>query len=102
MLDNRVEINLMHVNMAKKLQIPITKLNYRQMSSANKLKSQFIGIAENILVSISSLEYWVLFFVISGEVNNPYILEQLFKVQSLLKFKHLVDRLAEVIIYSVD
>ena len=72
------------------------------MSSANKSKSQFIGITENILVSMDSLEYQVPFFMILGEVNNPCVLEWLFKIQFLLKFKYLIDESAKVTIYLVD
>ena len=47
MLDNGAEINLMHLDLAVQLGLIITTLNHRQLSSANKSKLKFIGIAEN-------------------------------------------------------
>ena len=54
MLDNRVEINMMHSSIAAKLGLVVTQLNHGLIISANQLKSKFLGIAEDIPVTVSS------------------------------------------------
>ena len=50
------------------------------MTSANQLKSKFLGIVEDTPVSVGSFQYQVLFFVVEGWVSYNYVLEQPFKV----------------------
>lgn len=57
MLNNGVEINMIHSSIAAKLGLVVTQLNHRLMTSTNQLKSKFLGIVEDTPVSISSFQY---------------------------------------------
>ena len=82
MLDNEAEINLMHLDLAVKLGLIITILNYRQLLSANKLKLKFMGIAENTPVWIKRFYYNILFFIMDRAVTQNYMLKRFFKMQA--------------------
>ena len=86
MLDNRAEINLIHLDLAVQLGLTITILNYRQLLSANKLKLKFIKITENTSVQIRRFYYNVSFFVVDGAVTQDYMLGRPFKVQALVGY----------------
>ena len=102
MLDNEAEINLMHLDLAVKLGLIITILNYEQLLSANKLKSKFVGIAENTSVWIKRFHYNVLFFVMDGAVTQDYMLRRPFKMQALVGYQNEQDRLVTVSFISTD
>ena len=88
MLDNEAEINLMHLDLAVKLGLMIIILNYRQLSSANKLKSKFIEIVENTPVWIRGFHYNILFFVVDEAVTQDCMLERPFKIQALVGYQN--------------
>ena len=100
MLDNRAEINLIHLDLAVQLGLTITILNYRQLLSANKLK--FIKITENTSVQIGGFYYNVLFFVMDGAVTQDYMLGRPFKIQALVGYQNEQDRSVTVSFTSTD
>ena len=102
MLDNRAEINLIHLDLAVQLGLTITILNYRQLLSANKLKLKFIKITENTSVQIGGFYYNVLFFVMDGAVTQDYMLGRPFKIQALVGYQNEQDRSVTVSFTSTD
>ena len=67
-LDNKAEINILHLNLTVKLGLIVTIFNHRYLTSANKLKSKFIGIVKNTLIWVGGFYYKALFFVINGKI----------------------------------
>lgn len=57
MLDNGVEINIIHSVMTAKLGLTVTQLNHRMMMNANQSKSKFLGIAEDTPINIGGFCY---------------------------------------------
>ena len=57
MLNNRVEINVMHSTLAAKLGLVVTQLNYKLIISANQSKLKFLGIVEDTPVMVESFQY---------------------------------------------
>lgn len=102
MLNNGVEINMIHSSIAAKLGLVVTQLNHRLMTSTNQLKSKFLGIVEDTPVSISSFQYWVPFFMVEGWVSHNYILRQPFKVQTLLGYQYKENGSVTVTMKSPD
>ena len=87
-LNNKAEINLIYLDLAVKLGLIIIILNYRQLSSANKLKSKFIEIVENTPVWIRGFHYNILFFVVDEAVTQDCMLERSFKIQALVGYQN--------------
>ena len=54
MLDNRVEINIMHSLMTAKLGLVMIQLNHRLIISTNQSKSKFLGIVKDTPVLVGS------------------------------------------------
>ena len=81
-LNNKAEINLIYLDLAVKLGLIIIILNYRQLSSANKLKLKFIRIIENTPVWIKRFYYNILFFIMDRAVTQNYMLKRFFKMQA--------------------
>ena len=57
MLNNRAEINMMYSSIAIKLGLVVMQLNHRLITSANQLKLKFLGIVEDIPVTVGSFWY---------------------------------------------